>query len=125
MTDDYLTEFFEGVVGVVEATSFEKYALWAFNKELREYSLPWQDNNSGYGITVGHIGKRPICISVLTAVIDGQKILFYSGMSELVHHPMIRNWMKNNMPKSAFTAGGRLNHSDAVNFHNVFRKVMV
>lgn len=122
MVDEQMSKFLEGVVGVVEANRFEHHALWRFNDE-RERKLSWVENLSGLGETIGYINKRPVHVSLLTAVVDGHKLLFIDPTSTLVDHDMVRAWLAKTMPVTAFEDNDprkRLNITDAMNFHNVF-----
>lgn len=124
MVDEETTNYLDGVVGVVEANSFEHHALWRFNNErLDGRKMPWVETGNGYGPTVGEIDGRPVCISALTATVDGHKLLFYYAMSTAVDHDQVRTWLEKNLPTTAFEGGDprkRLNHTDAMNFYNVF-----
>lgn len=116
MTDAQMTEFLDGVVGAVEANSFETLSLW--RECHQELKMPWVDRGSGLMEIVGTVGDRPVCISLLTSVVDGQKILFYDPTSQVVDHAMIDEWLVKNLPRTAFY-GERPNRTDAMNFHNV------
>lgn len=124
--DDEIVRFLEGVVGCVEANSFEKHSLWKENHYLADdarHKREWKDSNSGYGIIIGYVDERPIHLSLRIATIDGQKILFYYATSQVVDHEMIREWLKVNLPDTAKgDYPGGYNHTDATNFHNVFRR---
>lgn len=124
--DDEIARFLEGVVGCVEANSFEKHSLWKENHYLADdarHKREWKDNNSGYGITIGCVDDRPVHLSLRIATIDGQKILFYYATSQVVDHKMIREWLEVNLPDTAKgNYPGGYNNTDATNFHNVFRR---
>lgn len=111
---EHITEFLEGVVGVVEANSYESLCLWQKYHESRS----WNSGTFGYGVTVGTIGDMSVCLSLLATVIDGHKILFYHPTSQVVDHRMVREWLGTYMPKSAWE-GDWLNHADAQNLCNV------
>lgn len=123
MRDREITDFLAGVVGVVEANSYEHHMLWSEN-EQREKPLPWKQNNCGLGETVGHIGKMPVFVSLFTAEVDGHKLLFIFPTSQVIDHRMIEKWLKRTLPRTAFCEGGYVNKTDAMNFHNVFRRRM-
>lgn len=124
--DDEIVRFLEGVVGCVEANSFEKHSLWKENHYLADdarHKREWKDNHSGYGITIGCVDDRPVHLSLRIATIDGQKILFYYATSQVVDHKMIREWLEVNLPDTAKgNYPGGYNTTDATNFHNVFRR---
>jgi hypothetical protein len=113
---DDVKRLFEGVIGVVEATSYEKLCLW------REFSDVWEQGGGGYLITVGQIGGQPICISVFVDTVRGHRILFYEATSAAVDHGTIDKWLMKNLPLSATRrgAGEYLNKHNAMNFFNVF-----
>lgn len=70
---------------------------------------------------VGKLNDRPVVISLNSAMIDGQKILFIDATSELVDWGIVEAWLEKNLPSSA-RDGYRINRTDALNFHNVFRR---
>lgn len=112
-----VARFLDGVIGVVEANSFETSRLWREHHEKRA----WIENLSGFGCTVGHRHGDPVCISLLTATVDGHKILFFHPTSPVVDWDLIDAWMVASLPKSAFRAGSDVvNRTDATNFANIF-----
>ncbi len=108
-------EFLQGVIGFVEATSFEYHQLW---KEWEDKST-WKQNLSGYGQVVGHLDSRPVFISLITAVIEGHKVLFIDPTSEVVDWKLIETWLLVNLPETAMV-NKRVNRTDAMNFTNIF-----
>ncbi len=108
------------VVGVVDVDSFGKFSLWERNNQS-EKPLKWKENLSGLLVTVGYINDSPVCISLSTAEIDGNKYLFIDPTSMFVDYGMIDGWLKDNLPKSAFKQGDRMNKENGDNFHNVLR----
>lgn len=123
--DDEIVSYLECVVGCVEANSFEKHCLWKENHYLEDaarHKREWKDTGHGLGVTIGYVDERPVHLSLSTSVIDGQKILFYYATSTVVDHEMIREWLKVNLPETAKgNYPGGYNHTDATNFHSVFR----
>jgi hypothetical protein len=119
--DDDMKNLLAGVTAVVEANNFEKSMLWAENRR-RATPRTWEDNLSGRGATVGHFGGEPVAISLFTANIDGEKVLFWHATSQTVNYPMVDEWLEQNLPRTAFRADDpdRLNRTDAQNFHSVF-----
>lgn len=109
-------EFLQGVIGVVEATSFEYHQLW---KDWEDKST-WKSNNSGYGQVIGYLDSRPVFLSLRTAIIVGQKVLFIEPTSEVVDWKLIDTWLLVNLPETAMI-DKRINRTDAMNFTNVFR----
>lgn len=124
--DDEIVSYLEGVIGCVEANSFEQHSLWKDNRDREKNGLlhrEWNSTGHGLGETIGYVDERPVAISLKTVVIDGQKILLYYATSTVVDHDMIREWLKVNLPETAKgDYPGGYNHTDATNFHNVFRR---
>ena len=117
---DELKKMLEGVVGVVEATNYEHLCLWrTHHQELGEQ---WEAANWAIGVTVGKIGKMPICVSMKTDVVRGVKVLFIEPTSQVVDWRKIEDWLKQNLPSSAFKDAEYVNKVDAMNFSNVFTK---
>lgn len=121
MCDDReMTEFLHGVVGVVEANSYEKMCLW----QEHQARGSWRERTDGLCQVVGTIDDRPVCVSLFTAEVDGHKILFVDPTSQVVDHAMIEKWLLDTLPASARQQhnANYLNKVDAMNFHNVFRR---
>jgi len=115
--DDQMKNFMSGVVGIVEASSYESMMLWSENHKKYD----WKEGRSGFLVTVGFIGTKPVCISVLTPVINGHKLLFWHATSTVVDYDMIRKWIELAAPETAYSHG-HLNNTDAMNFHNVLHQ---
>lgn len=121
--DNDLVEYLADCWGAVEATDFERYALWIINdKKLEGDKKSWDQNAMGHGRSVSSDPEDPTFISLLTAVVGGKKLLFYYATSTIVNHDSVRAWIEKNMPASARQKDGRVNHADANNFHNIFTK---
>lgn len=116
---DEIRAYLNGVVGIVEANSFEKMCLW---REWNDMGKSWVPTVHGYLATVGNVGDMPVCISILTETVEGQKILFWDATSRVVDHQMIEEWLKT-IVTSALKEDGYLNKTDAMNFHNVFQRL--
>lgn len=112
---DDIRSYLEGVVGVVEANSFESMCLW---QRWQEMGKSWVSTGHGYLATVGHLGDMPVCISILTATVDGEKILFIDPTSQVVDYRMVEEWLKTHVV-TALRDDGYLNRADAMNFSNV------
>ncbi len=112
---------------VVEATSFEHQALWAQHaedsiyppwnkrKNCRAYEpLKWEQINDGWGVNVGHLDKRPICISVNWARIEDQLVMFWYPTSVVVDIAKCEAWIAAHFKRQL---GGPYSQScDANNF---------
>lgn len=117
-----VVEYLKGVIGVVDANSFENMSLWQQN-QIRDNQRTWEESRSGYLVTVGQMGDRPVCLSISYATIDGHKILFIDACSEVVDYAMVEEWLKKYLPETAWTerfSGKYINRTNAMNFHNVF-----
>lgn len=129
-TIDNFEEFMKDIVGVVEATDFERHMLWlSYAKEAVEFGhgfhenskFPWVQNTVGRMVIVGWVGDhRPIWISLSTDVVNGQKLLFWHATSPIVDYDKCDQWLKENLPPSAFRDDGFINRSDPSNFTNIF-----
>ncbi len=107
-------------VYLIEASHFEQFTLWdrwaAGSKNCRRLHLKWEQSN-GYLVTVGHLDKRPIVISMSWDIIEDHPVCFWEPTSELVDHKMIQNWFSKNY--TAKTHDGRYAKTNADNFHHV------
>lgn len=114
------TNFLDGVIGVVEANSYESMCLW---KEAQEHGFTWEEARMGEFVSVGSLEGRPVCMTLNVHTIKGQRILFIDPTSQVVDHAMIEHWLMQKLPESAFDQhkdGKYLNKVNAMNFHNVF-----
>lgn len=107
---DHQTENMNKTQAVVEATNVEKQFLWeTYTKRLGK---TWIQDPAGYGITVGRIDDRPVCISITWAIVDGTHIMFVYPTSMVVDHHLIEQWIEKNFP--------HIRKVDATNFHLAF-----
>lgn len=111
--------YLNGVIGIVEANSYELHMLWEEN-ERSENPKSWKQDGGGPLVTVGHLDKMPVCISLFIVRVDSHKVLFFDATSQVVDYRLIDNWMEDNLPESARRKDGFINKSDAANFHNIF-----
>lgn len=105
---------------IVEATSFEQFSLWETNAlnsiHCRNKSpLKWEQMN-GWLVTVGRYKKRPCCISVSWARINGRLIMFYHPTSQFVDWNMIDKWIDKHF-QGKWDNQIRRAKIDAQNFH--------
>lgn len=124
-----MDKFLAGVVGVVEASSFESYCLWKHCHE--EQGKPWKSGGGGPMVQVGSVMSGdetlPICVALLVNEVDGHRILFVDVTSRGVDHDKVRAWIEANVPVTAFEGSDprkRLNITDANNFHNVLPRAL-
>lgn len=105
---------------VVEATHFEKFALWKENDH--EQRVRWDDVSTGHMHTVGHLSvnrkKMPVVVSIFFAVLNGKVVAFYEATSQVVDHRMVEKWVESESP--AYQAGDKC---DAMNFHQCLNHV--
>jgi hypothetical protein len=119
--DDQLKKFLAGVVGVIEATSFEKFCIW---EKCHKRGDDWKQGD-GIGETIGEIDGRPVHLSLLVDTVNSQRILFWHATSTVVDHKMIEDWLKKTLPVTAFEDNdprNRMNKTDANNWHIVIKK---
>ncbi len=111
-------ELFNGVEYIVEASDNEQFHLWIdFSSEsdrpMKGRTVKWVQENPGFSRQIGQINKRPIVVQGFYVRINGKRVLFYEGCSQLVDHVMIREWIEHHGP----TIDGQLAHCNAANFH--------
>lgn len=126
--DGQIDSYLEGVVGVVEADDYGQHMLWTeYAEEARRHSpgdtrsrFEWESTGHGYMPVIGYIGDMPVTLSLMTVTVKGHKLLFYYSPSTIVDHGMIREWFLKNLPASCRFGPGGFNHTNAMNFTNVF-----
>jgi hypothetical protein len=116
-----LAKFLEGVVGVVEdCSSFEGSCI--YEKVVKYWGKDaYKQHGMGIMHTVGEIGDMPVCIVLTYNHIKGHKILFVEATSAVVDHRMVRKFLEENLPVSAFEDNDprkRLNITDTNNWSN-------
>lgn len=116
-------ELFDDVVFLVEATSTEHHMLWCdrFYKPVADFTSvkSWKQEGRGLMITIGEIDERPICVDIQWDWIEGKRVMFYYGCSQLVDHKMIEDWLKYwTLDKIRWDNGTRWAHCNAMNFHH-------
>lgn len=116
-----LDKFLEGVVGIIEdSTSLGQSYIYEKVTE-RDGRDAYKQGFEGLFHTVGEIGDMPVCVSLRCNHIRGHKILYVQPTSRVVDHQMIRDWIEQVAPDSAFEDGDRgkrLNRSDENNWYN-------
>ncbi len=113
--------FLLGAIGVVEVDRYSHHALWADNDRRGDVKLSWSSNSDGLADTAGYLSGFPVVVTLWSAVVDGKKLIFVEPTSRVVDHDLIRTYLEKVMPWSAKRPNGKLNITDAVNFHNVLR----
>lgn len=74
---------------LVEATSYKQTKLWEKYKEL----CRWERCRVRWEARVGHLGKRPIVLSIMHAKIKGKVVVFWFPTSSLIDYDMIGAWL--------------------------------
>ena len=122
--------YFQDVFFLVEATSEEKYLLWEkYGPSLRAKasiegpSVFWKDESAGYMIHVGNIADRPIMVHISYATLNGKKVMFYEGVSELVDHKMIHDWVHYHSHHIRRDNGHRWAQCNTANFNHCLRRL--
>lgn len=105
----------------VEATDFEQFTLWqqhAKNSSERvswATPLEWEQIMDGWALTIGKVGKRPVCLSVSWANIEGCLVMFYYQCSQVTDSLQMEKWIAKNF-KGTYDNGTRRALTDANNF---------
>ena len=97
-----IQKYIAGVIGVVEANSFETLCLW---KEHPNADARWKQAPWGPLVEIGQVDGRPIWVSLLVHTIDGDRVLFIDATSQIVDHKLIDEWLHANLPASARRTG--------------------
>ncbi len=118
------SDVFKDVTYIVEANTFEQLELWSAWHDKPRYgiSVNWEQVYRGVGVTIGTVDKRPVAVSVTYALIEGQRVMFYYGCSQLVDHQMIDDWVTH-YAGSIRDPDGRWSHCDAQNFSHCVHSV--
>lgn len=118
-------EKFKDVVFVIEATDFERFALWQMNDTSTEkYRIKsWESISDGWLCTIGHVDEMPVTVSLTYAKLNGHKVAFYYAASMIVDYNMVREWIAHYTGHLQFE--GRVCHTDANNFGHCYRRVGV
>lgn len=99
---------------LVEASSCEVFYLWCENDRTKRHR--WQEESLGYWWQIGDFGGMPVCCSITWAIINGKRVAFFEGTSQVVDHRMIEAWLKTEFPNAKGTV-------NAMNFHNCAREI--
>lgn len=104
---------FEEVVFTIEADSFACLELWSrYFKEVSHKSRrihTWEEINFGVCPTIGTCDRRPVNLTLMYAILNGHRVLFYDPVSQVVDHELVRKFLKLNLPG--------VPNCDAGNFH--------
>lgn len=120
MSEETAETRLEKTVFIVEATSFEQHCLWgqhASDSWMRpkDYEVVTWEQINGWLITVGEIGKRPVCISTSWVKINGALVMFYEQCSQVCDSVQTKKWVDKHFNEK-WDNGHRPARCDAMNF---------
>lgn len=116
-------ELFKEVAFLVEATNQEYMGFWAdFSHQsdhprFKDKTVKWEQESLGKSREIGKINGRPIVVDIRYARLNGRRVAFLEGCSQLVDHVMIREWLEHFTEKT-IRHDGRWAHCDSSNFHH-------
>lgn len=84
--------------GMIDYT-YRNYGAKTGEHVYQKYWVDWEQISDGWIVTVGKDNKRPVCISVHWARINGRLVMFYYPISQIVNHPMIEKWIEKHFDK--------------------------
>lgn len=119
--DEQIEKLLEGVIGAVEASSEETHAIWREDVHHADKPMTWKQHG-GIGVTIGYMDSRPVHVILSIITVNDHRVLFYEATSTVVDNDMVRAFIEAVMPESG-RHDGRINHTNAANFHNIFRCV--
>lgn len=110
LSEDVVNSFPEHIKNIVKP----------LNDKVKDYSrerVDWKDVSSGFSSIIGYVDDRPVNVSFNFAFINGKKICFYEGISQMVDHKIINDWL---IRQFQLTHDGytRWNHTNSSNFVN-------
>lgn len=114
-------KLFKDVFYMVEATHHEQHTLWEefhYRPKYPEAQVKsWEQVMSGHWLQIGTVDERPICVSIFYAILNGKRVMFYEGISQLVDHEMIEKWRDR--------YSGEAGHCNPANFHHCMQAIGV
>lgn len=116
-------EIFKNVFFLVEANSHERHTFWVdyFYKPRKDSPTisTWEQEMCGEMVYLGKLDKRPVYVQIWWDILNGKRIIFYDGCSQVVDHKMIEDWLKHFTLKTIrYDNGTRWAHCDSMNFHH-------
>src|SRR5579862_5164457 len=105
-------ERFRKTFFLVEATAFEKDALWS----QWQNKISWEHDASTWLGAVGTIAGRPIYVSVLWARIGNQLVAFWEPTGKVADYDIIAAWFAKHCNPPDWD-NSRRTKCDAANFH--------
>lgn len=120
-------EFFKDVVFLVEATHHEQHQFWHDWHYVPRYEGTaiefWEQVMEGRMITIGQIDRRPVTICINWAYLNGYKVMFYEGTSQVVDHQMVERWIDHFASDIKWDNGYRRARTDSNNFHSCIHAI--
>jgi hypothetical protein len=106
-------EHLANTVFFIEASSFERIALWKEYQDKRK----WVECCSGFTRNVGFIKEDcPVHLELFFVLIDRQTVCFYTSPSRYVDWTMIESYLDTKYPRR-WDAGSRNAREDIERFH--------
>jgi len=110
-------ERFKDTIFAVEATGYERLALWReFRDQFGEKN--WEEDSMGFSQQVGELAGLPVMVTVFFTKIFGQRVCFYESESMVTHYDMVKTWVMNQCNNPKWYNGYRTAQADAMNFHH-------
>lgn len=105
----------------VQATSFEQHELWSRwcveNTEATRPVFEKWEQLGGWGVVVGELDGRPVCVSMDWVRMSGHCVMFWEAVSQVVDSLQVEAWFAKHFTRT--WDGGRRAMTDAGNFHHV------
>lgn len=115
-------KLFKDIVFLIEANRNEQLAFWRDHfhdpRHKNDHIKEWKEVSMGHGITIGTVDNRPVVVSISYAFLNGKKVMFYEGVSQLVDHQMIEDWLMRYAENIKYDNGTRWAHCNSSNFHH-------
>lgn len=110
LSDNVMNSFSEEVRNIIKPLNDK---VKNFNRER----VNWVEVSAGFSTIIGYVDDSPINVSFRFAFINGKKICFYDGVSQLVDYKTINDWLikQFQLTHDCYT---RWNHVNSSNFHN-------
>lgn len=115
------------VVFCVEATSYERLALWRESASDSDHPVlarpvRWRQQSPGWLIELGTLADMPVMLELSFAVINNALVMFYDSPSVVTDSRMVERWLDANVPARTW-GGGRPSRCDAMNFHQCLQAI--
>lgn len=107
--------YFKDVKAIVEADYYTLHSLWNAYHNAPLYGRridSWKEESAGHGITIGKMDRRPVCIVLWWAILNGHRVMFWEATSQVVDYKMVQDWFRHFKTRDMVSC-------DANNFHRV------